>query len=42
MAYALMARERDDTGNCQPMQPQWNSLGYAVNGVMKVCVDVAG
>ena len=40
--YALLARARDDAGNCQPMQPQWNSLGYAVNGVMRVCVDVAG
>ena len=39
--YTLMARAQDDTDSWQPMRPEWNSLGYAVNGVMKVCVDVA-
>ena len=38
--YTLMASSRDDMGNCQPSEPLWNSLGYAVNGVMRVCVDV--
>ena len=36
----LMARAMDDLGNCQPMEAQWNDLGYAINGVMKVCVTV--
>ena len=40
--YTLMARAQDDMGNWQPMQAKWNSLGYAINGVMAVCVNVRG
>jgi hypothetical protein len=35
-----MARAADDAGNVQPMVAAWNSLGYAINGVRSVCVNV--
>ena len=38
--YTLMARAQDELGNWQPMEPEWNALGYAINGVMAVCVSV--
>ena len=38
--FTLMARATDEYGNSQPMEPRWNKLGYAVNGVQKVCFNV--
>ena len=35
-----MARAEDQAGNIQPMEPEWNQLGYAVNGVKAVCVTI--
>jgi hypothetical protein len=35
-----LARAADDVGNVQPMAATWNSLGYAINGVQSVCVNV--
>jgi DMSO/TMAO reductase YedYZ molybdopterin-dependent catalytic subunit len=38
--HTLMARARDASGSIQPMEPNWNELGYAINGVQSVCVNV--
>ena len=38
--HTLMARATDETGSVQPMEPNWNELGYAINGVQSVCVNV--
>lgn len=38
--HTLMARAADDAGNVQPMETKWNPLGYAINGVQSVCVNV--
>ena len=38
--HTLIARAQDETGNVQPMKAAWNPLGYAVNGVQSVCVNV--
>ncbi len=38
--HTLMARATDGTGNVQPMKSTWNELGYAINGVQSVCVNV--
>ena len=38
--YTLVARATDEDGNVQPMQTRWNSLGYIINGVRPVCVEV--
>ncbi len=38
--HTLMARARDENGDAQPMKNRWNRLGYAVNGVQSVCVNV--
>lgn len=38
--HTLMVRAEDEAGNLQPMEPAWNTLGYAVNGVQSVCVNV--
>ena len=39
-AYTLMARAVDDTGRPQPMQAEWNVLGYGNNGVREHAVTV--
>ncbi len=39
--HTVMARAQDELGNWQPMEPDWNALGYAINGVMAVCVSVS-
>ena len=39
--YTLVARATDEDGNAQPMETRWNSLGYIINGVRPVCVEVA-
>lgn len=38
--YTLVARAEDEEGNMQPMETKWNRLGYAINGVRPVCVQV--
>ena len=38
--HTLIARAQDEAGNVQPMKTTWNPLGYAVNGVQSVCVNV--
>ena len=38
--HTLMVRARDALGNVQPMENTWNRLGYAVNAVQSVCVNV--
>ena len=38
--YTLVARATDEDGNIQPMETRWNSLGYIINGVRPVCVEV--
>ena len=38
--HTLMVRARDALGNVQPMENRWNRLGYAVNAVQSVCVNV--
>ena len=35
-----MVRASDDKGNIQPLDNIWNRLGYAVNGVQRVCVNI--
>ena len=39
--YTLVARATDEDGNAQPLETRWNSLGYVINGVKPVCVDVS-
>ena len=39
-AYTLMARAVDDKGQLQPMQAEWNVLGYGNNGVREHAVAV--
>jgi sulfite oxidase len=39
-AYTLLARATDAEGNLQPMQAEWNVLGYGNNGVREHGVDV--
>lgn len=36
----IMARASDDDGNSQPLEPRWNTNGYANNVVHRVTVDV--
>jgi DMSO/TMAO reductase YedYZ molybdopterin-dependent catalytic subunit len=38
--YTLMARAADDRGRRQPMQAEWNVLGYGNNGVREHAVGV--
>ena len=38
--HTLLARAEDEAGNVQPTETAWNPLGYAVNGVQSVCVNV--
>lgn len=38
--YTLVARATDEDGNVQPLKTRWNSLGYIINGVRPVCVEV--
>lgn len=38
--YTLAARATDEAGNVQPMETRWNSLGYIINGVRPVRVEV--
>lgn len=38
--YTLMARAADDRGRQQPLQAQWNMLGYGNNGVCEHAVNV--
>ena len=38
--YTLVARATDEDGNEQPLETRWNSLGYIINGVRPVCVEV--
>ena len=38
--HTLMVRARDALGNVQPMENRWNRLGYAVNAVQSVCINV--
>lgn len=35
-----MARAIDASGSIQPMEQNWNELGYAINGAQSVCVNV--
>jgi DMSO/TMAO reductase YedYZ molybdopterin-dependent catalytic subunit len=39
--YRVMARAVDAQGRQQPMQAEWNALGYGNNGVMEHAVTVA-
>ncbi len=38
--YELCCRARDEAGNTQPLEPQWNVGGYANNAVQRVAVTV--
>jgi sulfite oxidase len=38
--HTLMARATDASGSIQPMETNWNELGYAINGAQSVCVNV--
>jgi DMSO/TMAO reductase YedYZ molybdopterin-dependent catalytic subunit len=38
--YTLAARAQDQKGNWQPLQTRWNKLGYVIDGVRPVCVNV--
>ncbi len=38
--YTLVARATDEDGNEQPLETRWNSLGYIINGVRPVCIEV--
>jgi len=38
--YELCSRARDDAGNVQPVEPEWNLGGYANNAVQRVPVTI--
>jgi hypothetical protein len=38
--YLLMARAGDDRGRQQPLQAEWNVLGYGNNGVREHAVAI--
>ncbi|MFP3854708.1 MAG: sulfite oxidase [Anaerolineales bacterium] len=40
--YTLAVRAHDQAGNSQPLEPQWNSLGYGNNGVQSIKVALLG
>jgi DMSO/TMAO reductase YedYZ molybdopterin-dependent catalytic subunit len=40
--HELLCRARDEAGNVQPLQPEWNLGGYANNAVQRVAVTVVG
>jgi len=40
--FVLCSRARDAAGNVQPLEPAWNTGGYANNAVQRVPVTVAG
>ncbi|MCH8869242.1 MAG: sulfite oxidase [Chloroflexi bacterium] len=39
--HIIVARAEDEKGNVQPMDTHWNRLGYVINGVKPVCVNVS-
>jgi DMSO/TMAO reductase YedYZ molybdopterin-dependent catalytic subunit len=39
--HVLVSRTRDEAGNEQPLDAEWNAGGYANNGVQRVAVTVA-
>jgi hypothetical protein len=39
--YLIMARAADSQGRIQPMQAEWNALGYGNNGVAEHAVRVS-
>jgi DMSO/TMAO reductase YedYZ molybdopterin-dependent catalytic subunit len=38
--HELLSRARDEAGNVQPLQPEWNLGGYGNNAVQRVAVTV--
>jgi hypothetical protein len=38
--HTLLCRARDEAGNEQPLEAEWNAGGYANNGVQRVVVTV--
>ena len=40
-AVALRSRAFDEAGNGQPVEPEWNKLGYANNAIQVITVTVA-
>ena len=38
--YVVMARATDTQGNSQPLEPEWNELGYEINPVHRVSVVI--
>jgi sulfane dehydrogenase subunit SoxC len=40
--HTLLCRARDEAGNEQPLEAEWNAGGYANNGVQRVAVTVVG
>jgi sulfane dehydrogenase subunit SoxC len=40
--HELLCRARDEAGNAQPFQPEWNLGGYANNSVQRVTATVSG
>jgi hypothetical protein len=39
--HVLACRATDAAGNVQPLEPEWNLGGYAVNAVQRIDVEVA-
>ena len=39
--HTIVARAEDEKGNLQPLETRWNRLGYVINGVKPVCVNVS-
>ena len=38
--HTLIAKAIDSDDNEQPIESVWNELGYALNGLKPVCIDI--
>ena len=38
--HTLISKAKDSNGNEQPLESVWNELGYAVNGLKPICLEI--
>ena len=39
--HTLISKATDFNGNQQPIESVWNELGYAVNGLKPLCINIS-